>query len=148
MQKQKLIEACNDYFRNKIASLNAIIHDVSESSNSENKSSAGDKHETSKTMMQLEREKLGMQLKEAEIQLAEFEKIDFHKNFLKVEHGSLVKTDKGCFFIAGSVGRILLEDQTVFVISAQSPLASAMINHKEKDTVSFNGVSYAIKNVE
>jgi transcription elongation GreA/GreB family factor len=60
----------------------------------------------------------------------------------------LVKTDKGCFFIAGSVGRILLEDQTVFVISAQSPLASAMINHKEKDTVSFNGVSYAIKNVE
>jgi hypothetical protein len=148
MQKQKLIEACNDYFRNKITSLMSVIHDVSESSNSESKSSAGDKHETSKAMMQLEREKLGMQLKEAEMQLAEFEKIDFSKTFQKVEQGSLVQTDKGWFFIAGSVGRILLDTQTVFVISAQSPLASAMMNHKEKDTVNFNGVSYVMVSIQ
>lgn len=147
MQKQKLIEVCNDYFRNKITSLMTVIHDISESSNSESKSSAGDKHETSKAMMQLEWEKLGMQLKEAEKQLAEFEKIDFHKTFQKVEQGSLVQTDKGWFFIAGSVGRILLESQTTFVISSQSPLASAMMNHKEKDTVSFNGISYVIKSI-
>ncbi|MCD6018400.1 MAG: hypothetical protein K0S53_1521 [Bacteroidetes bacterium] len=126
----------------------SVIHDVSESSNSESKSSAGDKHETSKAMMQLEREKLGMQLKEAEMQLAEFEKIDFSKTFQKVEQGSLVQTDKGWFFIAGSVGRILLDTQTVFVISAQSPLASAMMNHKEKDTVNFNGVSYVMVSIQ
>lgn len=125
----------------------SVIHELSESSNSENKSSAGDKHETSKAMMQLEREKLGTQLKEAEMQLAEFEKIDFNKTFQKIEQGSLVQTDKGYFFIAGSVGRLLLDTQTVFVISSQSPLASAMMNHKEKDTVNFNGVSYVINSI-
>jgi transcription elongation GreA/GreB family factor len=148
MQKQKLIEACNEYFRNKITSLMLVIHDVSESSNAENKSSAGDKHETSKAMMQLEREKLGMQLREAEMQLAEFEKIDFSKTFQKVEQGSLVQTDKGYFFIAGSVGRLLVDAQTVFVISVQSPIALALLNHKERDTVSFNGVSYMILSIQ
>jgi hypothetical protein len=34
-------------------------------------------------MMQLEIENLGTQLKEAELQLAEFEKINFNKNFSK-----------------------------------------------------------------
>ena len=125
----------------------SVIHELSESSNSESKSSAGDKHETSKAMMQLEREKLGTQLKEAEMQLAEFEKIDFNKTFQKIEQGSLVQSDKGYFFIAGSVGRLLLDTQTVFVISSQSPLASAMMNHKEKDTVNFNGVSYVINSI-
>ncbi|MES2566712.1 MAG: 3-oxoacyl-ACP synthase [Bacteroidota bacterium] len=147
MQKQKLIEACNDYFRNKITSLMAIIQELTESSNSESKSSAGDKHETAKAMAQLEREKLGLQLKEAEKQLAEFERIDFQKTFHKVEQGSLVETNKGYFFIAGSVGRVLLGTQTVFVISVQSPLSSALFSHKVRDTVSFNGVSYIIKTI-
>ena len=77
MEKQKLIQRCSNYLKDKINSLNAIINEVSEASNSENKSSAGDKHETSKAMMQLEIEKLGTQLKEAELQLLEFEKINF-----------------------------------------------------------------------
>ncbi|MDF2450043.1 MAG: 3-oxoacyl-ACP synthase [Bacteroidota bacterium] len=147
MQKQKLIEACNHYFRNKIASLMSIIGDIENSSNSENKSSAGDKHETSKAMMQLEREKLGTQLREAENQLAEFEKIDFNRSFQVVEQGCLVETGEGLFFIAGSAGRLVLDDQTAFVISIKSPLANVMLGHKKGDTVLFNGVSYFIKSV-
>jgi len=148
MQKQELIKTCNDYFRNKIKSLTTFIQEVSESSNSESKSSAGDKHETSKAMMQLEREKLGTQLKEAEEQLAEFEKIDFNKVFQVIGQGSLVQTDKGYFFIAGSVGRILLDSETVFVISFKSPLASVLIGHKQNDTVMFNGVAYLIISIQ
>jgi hypothetical protein len=83
--------ACSDYLKDKIQSLNTIINEVSESSNSESKSSAGDKHETSKAMMQLEIEKLGTQLKEAELQLAEFEKINFNKNFQSIEQGCLAR---------------------------------------------------------
>ena len=67
--KQKLLQACSDHLKEKINSLNSIINEVYESSNSESKSSAGDKHETTKAMMQLELEKLGTQLKEAEGQL-------------------------------------------------------------------------------
>lgn len=144
MQKQQLIQVCTDYLKDKISSLNAIIKEVSESSNSENKSSAGDKHETSKAMMQLEIEKLGTQLKEAEGQLAEFEKINFHKNFQTTEQGSLVETSKGYFLIASSIGKITVDDKIVFVISSKSPLALKLIGSKQKDTVIFNDVSYLI----
>ena len=97
MQKEQLIQACSNYLKDKINSINIIINEVTESSNLESKSSAGDKHETSKAMMQLEIEKLGTQLKEAELQLAEFEKINFNKMFQTIEQGSLVETNKGYF---------------------------------------------------
>ena len=147
MQKQQLIQACKDYLTNKIHSLNSIIKEVSESSNAESKSSAGDKHETSKAMMQLEIEKLGTQLKEAELQLAEFEKINFTKNFQGIEQGSLVETNKGYFLIASSIGKIEVDGKTVFVISNKSPLAVAFCNKKQIDKVSFNGVEYIIQTV-
>lgn len=147
MQKQKLIQDCSNYLKDKIDSLNTIINEVTESSNSESKSSAGDKHETSKAMMQLEIEKLGTQLKEAEGQLSEFEKINFNKTFQTIEQGSLVETNKGYFFIAGSIGKITVDDKIVFVISSKSPLALKLINSKQKDTVNFNDVSYSILSI-
>jgi hypothetical protein len=147
MQKQKLIQACSDYLKDKIQSLNTIINEVSESSNAESKSSAGDKHETSKAMMQLEIEKLGTQLKEAELQLAEFEKINFNKNFQSIEQGALVETTKGYFLIASSIGKITLDDKTVYVISSKSPLALKLNCSKQKDTVMFNDVSYLINSI-
>lgn len=147
MQKQKLIQACSDYLKDKIQSLNTIIKEVSESSNAESKSSAGDKHETSKAMMQLEIEKLGMQLKEVELQLAEFEKINFNKNFQSIEQGALVETNKGYFLIAGSIGKVAVDDKTVFVISSKSPLALKLMGSNQKDTVMFNDVSYLINSI-
>lgn len=147
MQKQKLIQACRDYLKDKINSLNTIINEVTESSNSESKSSAGDKHETSKAMMQLEIEKLGGQLKEVELQLAEFEKINFNKTFQRVEQGSLVETNKGYFFIASSIGKITVEEKTVFVISGKSPLAVAFAGKQKKSSLSFNGMDYVIESI-
>lgn len=147
MQKHQLIHACKNYLTDKIQSLNTIIKEVSESSNAESKSSAGDKHETSKAMMQLEIEKLGTQLKEAELQLAEFEKVNFAKNFQGIEQGSLVETNKGYFLIASSIGKIEVEGKTVFVISNKSPLALKLIGCKQKNTVMFNDVSYIIDTI-
>lgn len=142
--KRKIINTCKSHLENKILSLNTIIKEVSESSNSESKSSAGDKHETSKAMMQLEIEKLGTQLKDAEGQLAEFEKINFTKNFQSIEQGCLVETNKGYFLIASSIGKIMVDEKTVFVISGKSPLAIAFLGKQQHDKVNFNGVEYSI----
>lgn len=145
--KQHIIDTCKSYLEDKIQSLNAIIKEVTESSNSESKSSAGDKHETSKAMMQLEIEKLGTQLKEAEEQFTEFEKINFNKNFQTIELGSLVETNKGYFLIASSIGKITVDEISVFVISNKSPLAIAFAGKQQKDSLSFNGVQYTILSI-
>lgn len=147
MEKQELIQACNNYLKDKLKTLQVIINEVTESSNSESKSSAGDKHETSKAMMQLEIEKLGTQLKDAENQLAEFEKIHFNKNFQSIELGSLVETNKGYFLIASSIGKITVDGKTVFVISSQSPLAIAFSRKRQNDKLNFNGIEYSIETI-
>ncbi len=145
--KKHIINACKSHLENKILSLNTIIKEVSESSNAESKSSAGDKHETSKAMMQLEIEKLGAQLKEAELQLIEFEKINFSKTVQTIEQGSLVETNKGYFLIASSIGKIDVDSKIVYVISSKSPLAVAFLGQQQKNNVSFNGVQYLINAV-
>jgi len=142
--KSEIINACRHSLEGKIDSLQTIMQELSEAANSDVKSSAGDKHETSRAMVQLEQEKTGTQLKEAEEQLADFIKKEFDKQSTAIGQGSLVETDKGYFFIAGSIGKIEVNGKTVFVISNQSPLALALQGKKQKDTVVFNGVSYIL----
>jgi len=142
--KLQIIQACKENLTEKTASLNAIMQEVTASANSESKSSAGDKHETSRAMMQLEQEKLGKQITDAVNRLNEFNKIEFNKPFQTITHSSLVETDRGFFLIASSIGKIAVDGKTVFVISAKSPLALALVGAKLKDTVIFNGVLYSI----
>jgi transcription elongation GreA/GreB family factor len=146
--KHHIINNCLAHLSQKVNDLITIIREVNEAGNLESKSSAGDKHETAKAMAQLEQEKLGNQLKEAEMQLAEFKKHDLTKSSHKVEQGSLVETDKGYFFIAASIGKLMVDEKTVFVISNRSPLALHLTGLKTDDTANFNGVAYHILNVQ
>lgn len=123
------------------------LKEVTEAGNNETKSTAGDKHETGRAMMQLEQEKLGKQLQEAEGQLAEFEKIDFARLHQTIALGSLIETTRGFFFITLSIGKMDVDGTIIFAISPQSPLGALLIGKKQKDTVVFNGVSYEINNI-
>lgn len=146
--KTDLVQACQQQLESKVAALLAVMKDLSEATALETKSTAGDKHETSRAMMQLEQEKTGRQLREAEQQLAEFLKTDFRKAYTIAAAGSLIHTDKGLFLIAASVGKIHAADgETAFAISANSPLAKVLTGSKQKDTILFNGVSYVIQSV-
>ena len=64
--KQDLCHQCQAFIDNRLRTIQKTINEIQESLTSETKSSAGDKHETGRAMLQLEREKAGNQL--AEIQ--------------------------------------------------------------------------------
>lgn len=145
--KEQIIKSCKLHLDHKLNELKSALQEVTEAGNSETKSTAGDKHETARAMMQLEQEKLGKQLQEAEIQLADFERIDGSVQSESVVLGSLIETNKGFFLIAASIGKLMVDDKTIFVISNKSPLAIALNGKKQKDTVVFNGVSYVIINI-
>lgn len=145
--KQQLVIFCKNHLIQKVNDLKKALQDVTEAGNNETKSTAGDKHETARAMMQLEQEKLSGQLQEAEKQVVEFDKIDFNRKSDSIALGGLIETNKGLFFIATSIGKIQLDNKIVFVISQKSPLGIVLIGKKQKDTVLFNGVSYAIEKV-
>ena len=118
---------------------------VTESSNNETKSSAGDKHETARAMMQLEQEKLGKQLKEIEEQKTELVKLDISKTPSLIAKGTLIQSDKGFLFLSIGLGKIVVDGEPVFAISPQSPLGLKLLGKKEKDIVEMNEVKYTIE---
>ena len=59
--KLKIHSHCLQILNQKIEELSNALNTATESANNETKSSAGDKHETARAMMQIEQEKLGKQ---------------------------------------------------------------------------------------
>ena len=144
--KSKILLECKRIIAEKTDQLTSALNDITESSNSESKSSAGDKHETSKAMMHIEQEKLSNQLSEVKTQKNELDKITFQTS-TKINTGSLVETNKGLFFIAVSIGKIKVEGKEVYVISNLSPIGKQLIDNGIKGNFELNSVSYQIISV-
>ena len=53
--------------------------------------------------------------------------------------GSLIKTTKGTYFLAVSIGKITVENEDYFAVSAQSPIGQQLLGSKVKNIVTFNG---------
>lgn len=145
--KHTIIDKASIFLNDKLKDLNAMMDDLNEASKNETKSTVGDKHETSKAMMHLEQEKLGSQIKEIESQIKEFNAINFSTVANNVVLGSLVKTTKGYFFIAAAIGKMQIDDKSIFVISNKSPLGLKLIGLKENDSIEFNTINYLVKSI-
>jgi len=62
--KKKLYDHCVNCINDKIAAIDDEMRSIQSSANEETKSSAGDRYETSRAMMMLEKEKFASQMEE------------------------------------------------------------------------------------
>ncbi|MDQ6812520.1 MAG: GreA/GreB family elongation factor [Bacteroidota bacterium] len=145
--KQKTFALCQQVVNSKLLFLQQSLQDLIISTNNETKSSAGDKYETGRAMLQIQQDNVRKQLKEVLQQKAIFEKIDRYLPSAQVIIGSLVKTDKGLFFMCIGLGRIMVEGVKVIAVSAVSPLGSKLIGRKTAESVTVNGTTYTILSV-
>ncbi len=136
--KQQLLNACIHFVENKHTTISKSIASNKNDLFSETKSSAGDKHETGRAMIQLEMEKAGQQLSEVNLMQEVLNKIIVDKTSEIACLGSLVKTTKGTYFLAISVGKVVVEQQDYFVVSAQSPIGKQLLGKTVGDLIPFN----------
>ena len=149
MKTKKLI--CNvliSQIKEKIKNLELLIRSTTDSRDTTNKSSAGDKHETSRAKIQTEIDNYSRQLELAINNLKIIEQIDSSKKYNIVAQGSLVTTDKGVFLIAIGIGKLEIRSNTYFIISLLSPIGSLMKGMSKNETFSFREINYYIKNIE
>ena len=149
MKTKKLI--CNvllSQIKEKIKNLELLIRSTTDSRDTANKSSAGDKHETSRAKIQTEIDNYSRQLELAINNLKIIEQIDSSKKYNIVAQGSLVTTDKGVFLIAIGIGKLEIRSNTCFIISLLSPIGSLMKGMSKNETFSFRKINYYIKNIE
>ncbi len=146
--KEKLHRICLDYVEERIASAQQAITAARESANDDTKSSAGDKYETGREMMQQEIDRNRKQLEESQKLKLVLEQIDPVKSTEIVQNGSLVSTNYGKFYISISRGQILLDDCNYFAVSSVSPIGLKLMKQREGYEFDFNGKSFQIERID
>ncbi|WP_288955492.1 3-oxoacyl-ACP synthase [uncultured Polaribacter sp.] len=145
--KEVLFKQCNTFVNQRLQTVEAIIASNQKALQSETKSSAGDKHETGRAMLQLEMEKAGQQLLSIMQMTETLTRIDVSK-INKIAHlGTVICTEKGNYFLAVSVGKIHLNNKDYFAVSAASPIGKLLLGKQKNDTVFFNGAQISIIDV-
>ena len=108
------------------------------------KSSAGDKHETGRSMLQLEQEKLGAKIAEYQGQLACLKQINPNEGHAVIGVGSLVQLPSFWVYLGGALPKIEMGKQSIFGVSLQAPVAQQLLGKKQGDSIELNGKQQAI----
>lgn len=136
--KEALFSAAQDLLKVQIQDIQKQLIDLQESSESEEKSSAGDKYETHQEMLNQSRKMLEQALEKNKFMLAQLNAIST-KKIDKVEEGALVKLNIGTLWISIALGKISLNDSDYQLVSKDSPLISVIYNLKKGDIYEFRG---------
>jgi hypothetical protein len=146
--KQELYNQCLEFIEGRRNTIQNTINDIQESLGSETKSSAGDKHETGRAMLQLEREKAGNQLAEIQKEKELLSKIDISIISKTVRVGSVIYTSQFNYFIAISAGQLRVDKRMFYAISPQTPIGKLLLGKTINDSVVFRNSSFKIVNIE
>jgi len=145
--KLELYDFCLEFVDNRFQIIQNTIKEIQESLLSETKSSAGDKHETGRAMLQLEREKSGNQLAEIQKLKTILNKVNSEAKHQKIALGSVVYTTQSNYFIAISAGEIVLDSKRFYAISQATPIAKLLISKTVGDEVLFRNTTIRITQI-
>jgi hypothetical protein len=121
----------------RIKNLESIIHLLQGENLTESKSSAGDKHETSVSMNQLEQEKISNQIQQLHLHQKEISAINPEITSTEIHLGSFLSTNIGSFYISTGLGKINRSVE-FFAINKEAPLVKELLGKKKGDEILFN----------
>lgn len=146
--KKQLLESCKLFVNERLQTVQQTISSHQKALASEAKSSAGDKHETGRAMLQLEMEKASQQLLGISEMNTVLSKINT-SNATKIAHlGSIVYTCMGTYFLSISAGKIILENNEYLAVSVVSPIGKILLGKQVKETFLFKNNDILITNIE
>jgi len=145
--KQALYKTLLHQLEQKIIETKVSLKSAIESRDNDTKSSAGDKHETARAMVQIEIDKSEDQLKKIVELQNELLSLNLEKQYKKIEKGCLVVTNTEMFFISIGLGKILFNESIYYAISLVSPIGALLKDKVVGDKVQFNGKELFVKGI-
>jgi hypothetical protein len=136
--KKRLHQHAVELIRQRITDVKRSMDNAQASANQEEKSSAGDKYETSRAMSQLEKDMHAKQLAANNNELAALLSIDCNTLSHSVETGTVVVCKDFSFFIAAGLGKIYIDGKAVYFLSPAAPVAKLLFNKVAGDGFIFN----------
>jgi hypothetical protein len=145
--KQQLYDQCIAYVQSRMAAAEDAYKDAEKASNDDTKSSAGDKYETGRAMMQQEKDRNTMQVNEANKLMVVLNNISTKAISKIAENGSLVITNNGKFYLAISAGTLIVDNESYFAVSPASPIGMKLKGLKAGSEFVLNGKGYKVLEV-
>lgn len=146
MDKKKVIEEVKRQLDDRLQVAWKAMEAAQESANDQSKSSMGDKYETSRSMGQLDRNMHARQYEQIRQERVIMERIGEEASE-RVAIGSLLQTTAGWFFICVSLGNIQVENESVIVVSAASPVGASLLGKKSAEPFAFMKGEQSIKQI-
>ena len=145
--KSALLQKCQEALEKRYHTVKSHIKDIEESLLEESKNTSGDKHETGRAMLQIERENAGKQLQEIERERDFLKRIDINTNSDYARLGSLAHTDRATYFISSSIGAVPIGNTTYYCVAYSSPIGQLLSGKKKGDSFSFQDKSFTISSI-
>jgi transcription elongation GreA/GreB family factor len=145
--KDALLTECHKIVDSKIHQFQENIKRSQEALYENTKSTAGDKFETGRAMMQADINKAEAQLAKTITLKKVLQTLGITKVLPTIDMGAVVITNKGNFFISVAAGKVKVDDKTYFTMGGSAPLAQEFMGKQKGDNCSFNGMKYEILDV-
>ncbi|WP_367209348.1 hypothetical protein [Sphingobacterium sp. R2] len=144
--KRELLNIALKRTNDRISMIASALETARDSSTDDTKSSAGDKYETSREMIQQDINRYQKQLLEANKDLQQLLHIESVLNSETdvARVGTLVQTNVALYFIATSIGAVKIGDSNIFVISPLAPIGQLLIGKKIGDSFVFNNIDQKV----
>lgn len=134
--RKTIIAQLHQMTEEKMQQFQGLIDDL-RSSNTETKSSMGDKYETSREMLQQEVMQIQRQLAVFQEHQVQVKKLTENSSEV-IKTGSIVKTTFGNFVIITSLGEFQVNGEKFISISEQTPLAQQLMGKVVGDVFFIN----------
>ena len=145
--KDALFKQCVAHVNTRLQTIQTIISSHQKALSSETKSSAGDKHETGRAMLQLEMEKAGQQLASVQQMQQTLARVPIAKSSTSIRLGSIIETSSIHYFLSVSAGKLTVNEITYFAISPSSPIGQLLVGKQAGDIFHWKGKEIKINNV-
>ena len=145
--KKRVVDFITILIKDKTRLLKFELDSINKEKNNLKKSSAGDKFEISRALMQTEYDKIHNQLLILKNQLRAIKSISLSDKKKKVGVGSFIKTNKSFYFISIGLGKQIIDNNAINIISLSSPIGKLLNNKKKGDKIVFNNKEELIENI-
>jgi len=145
--KTKIYNAILSILEGRIKGAQKAVDAAIESKLNETKSSAGDKYETGRAMMQKEQEMNEGKILKAVLLIQQLKHAYKAETSAQISAGSLISTKIAYFFIGVGIGKLSIDESIVYAISVASPVGQNLLGLSEGENFEFNGVSLKILSI-
>ncbi|MCH7401940.1 hypothetical protein ACFOUP_15995 [Belliella kenyensis] len=123
--KLALLSKSQQLLKEQIIDIDRQLSELQQSSEAEEKSSAGDKYETHQEMLNQNRSMLQKQLSTTKVMLNQLNAVPV-KALHSVEEGALIKVAMGWIWVSIPLGKVTLDGTDYQLVSKESPLLTAL----------------------